>query len=260
LYSQFEAKKRTKYSPAHQDSKPEYTTMSNSKNMKDVILNCFEEWDSDRNGYITQIELMKVLVKIGVSKKIIPEIFKQVDKDHNGKVDYKEFLNWVYGKKAWAPQAVQEYITRDEVPQEALEEFLKFLLYLKDDAKVLNKYDAEGRLVTNTFIFGKEGNATTDAVWEQKYKKLKDLFDACDPKRIGKISLTEFKACVSSLGSAKYTFLEGDVQKPVQNDKDHLFVRRDNMLEEIFHLMDVNHDKIMTFEEFEQAFNTFHGL
>lgn len=154
-------------------------------------MNAFREWDSDRNGYISQSELRRVLVHIGLPGSEVGNVFKAMDANKDGNVDYDEFVSWLYG--GTVSQEVQDYVNRTDCPEEALDDFFDFMKAVKAET------------TTN-----KKGETI------EKYKKLRDLFDAIDLNGSGKISMSEFKAGVKSLGH----------------------VCDDGMLEEIFELID----------------------
>merc|ERR550525_587864 len=64
------------------------------------ILEMFRRWDVNGDGVITKDELQQVLVSVGMTENDAASTFAAVDADRNGKVDYKEFVNWLYSKSA----------------------------------------------------------------------------------------------------------------------------------------------------------------
>jgi Ca2+-binding EF-hand superfamily protein len=54
----------------------------------------FEEIDTDKNGYLTFDEFQKLLSKLelGISHNELGLLINEADDDHNGVVDYKEFV------------------------------------------------------------------------------------------------------------------------------------------------------------------------
>eukprot|EP00927_Polykrikos_kofoidii_P036599 TRINITY_DN30898_c0_g1_i1.p1 TRINITY_DN30898_c0_g1~~TRINITY_DN30898_c0_g1_i1.p1 ORF type:complete len:241 (-),score=57.07 TRINITY_DN30898_c0_g1_i1:41-763(-) len=67
------------------------------------VLAAFREWDVENRGYITQPQLKKVLVEVGVEDEQIPKLFSLADTNKDGQIDYEEFVAWLF---AIAPNAV----------------------------------------------------------------------------------------------------------------------------------------------------------
>jgi calmodulin len=55
----------------------------------------FKQFDEDKNGTISALEIQKLLKKLGdnLSDKELNEIIRGVDSDGDGKIDYEEFVN-----------------------------------------------------------------------------------------------------------------------------------------------------------------------
>eukprot|EP00747_Dinoflagellata_sp_TGD_P169262 gnl/TRDRNA2_/TRDRNA2_197810_c0_seq1.p1 gnl/TRDRNA2_/TRDRNA2_197810_c0~~gnl/TRDRNA2_/TRDRNA2_197810_c0_seq1.p1 ORF type:complete len:320 (+),score=74.11 gnl/TRDRNA2_/TRDRNA2_197810_c0_seq1:77-961(+) len=71
--------------------------LENAQNQR-RMLEAFQKWDLDQNGFISEEELTTVLM--AVNPKYTPEMCRQMliaaDKNNDGKVDYQEFCAWVF--------------------------------------------------------------------------------------------------------------------------------------------------------------------
>jgi len=67
---------------------------------KKMMMETFKRWDLNADGFITKDELERVLRLLGVSSADISFIFTAVDKNADGKVDYTEFVDWLYSGSA----------------------------------------------------------------------------------------------------------------------------------------------------------------
>lgn len=63
---------------------------------KQSAIALFRVWDRDGDGFISEMELREVLGKLGLPLDVVHMIFMSADKNHDGMVDYSEFLDWVY--------------------------------------------------------------------------------------------------------------------------------------------------------------------
>ena len=61
-------------------------------------IEAFQAFDTDKNGYLDREEFLKVLSDYGgeVSEFEKQAIFTNVDINHDGKIQYKEFVNYWY--------------------------------------------------------------------------------------------------------------------------------------------------------------------
>lgn len=73
---------------------------------KDKISEAFKKWDVNNEGLISEQELGRILVALGVPQDDIPTIFAHADAKKGGNVDYMGFINWIYTS---AKQASSEY-------------------------------------------------------------------------------------------------------------------------------------------------------
>lgn len=62
------------------------------------IMEAFQAFDTDKNGYLDREEFLKVLSDYGgeVSEFEKQAIFSNVDINHDGKIQYKEFVDYWY--------------------------------------------------------------------------------------------------------------------------------------------------------------------
>lgn len=63
---------------------------------KQMIVETFRRWDLNADGYIVMDEFRRVLSILGVSDSDITGIFNAADKNADGKIDYTEFVDWLY--------------------------------------------------------------------------------------------------------------------------------------------------------------------
>ncbi|MCQ2819434.1 MAG: EF-hand domain-containing protein [archaeon] len=65
-------------------------------NSADPIIDAFEVFDKDKNGYITVNEFKAILkmVKSNLSDEELEDIFKISDISEDGKIDYQEFVHF----------------------------------------------------------------------------------------------------------------------------------------------------------------------
>lgn len=79
---------------------------------KDMILDLFRKFDNNCDGYIDREELIKIFAKISpdsFTHKKVEQIFKVVDVNHDGMIDYKEFVDWLMnGSPSKKPQRMSD--------------------------------------------------------------------------------------------------------------------------------------------------------
>ncbi|KAI5595186.1 hypothetical protein BDE02_03G121200 [Populus trichocarpa] len=69
------------------------TMHMNRMEREDHLYKAFEYFDKDKSGYITMEELEQALVKYNMGDtKTIKEIIAEVDTDHDGRINYEEFV------------------------------------------------------------------------------------------------------------------------------------------------------------------------
>jgi len=67
---------------------------------RDSILAVFRKWDLKGDDHISEAELRQVLSSLGLDKQKIHLLFQEIDTNKNGKICYKEFVNWLYGAES----------------------------------------------------------------------------------------------------------------------------------------------------------------
>ena len=72
-----------------------------SQGEETILLRNFKYFDSDNDGFISLNEWFKAVEKIGVvvpSLGDLEQLFCVYDLDGDGKIDYREFVNILYGR------------------------------------------------------------------------------------------------------------------------------------------------------------------
>merc|ERR1719355_271334 len=89
------------------DAAPAPTALADdTSGKKEKISEAFKKWDVNNEGFISEQELGRILVALGVPQDDIPTIFAHADAKKGGNVDYMGFINWIYTS---AKQASSEY-------------------------------------------------------------------------------------------------------------------------------------------------------
>jgi len=147
---------------------------------KQRIIEIFNKHDSDGDGTLSKGELRTVFLACGTKPHEIDEIFRRVDKDGDGKVSYKEFLDWIFSKDDAAAAVKEDSFGGPKTADQALQQFVELLqgIAREERESVKDKY-----LKPAGKVLG-----------------LKYFFDKIDMNGSGKISGSEFKAGVKSLG------------------------------------------------------------
>lgn len=78
-----------------------------AKEEEEAISATFKKWDTKGNNVITKKELKYVLTQLGVDKSQVSAIFQEVDYNYDGKVDWREFVYWLYKGKT-APATLKQ--------------------------------------------------------------------------------------------------------------------------------------------------------
>lgn len=139
------------------------------ENMND-LKHAFAQFDKNDDGFISKQELAEAMSKLGhiISNEELDEIIKAVDKDGNGLVDFKEFIN---------------LMDNNCLVQNVDEEMLH----------LFNMIDRNN----DGFITEKEIKTMMKGLGEKVRKKdIRKMIKEADENRDGKISFNEFKTMV----------------------------------------------------------------
>lgn len=70
-----------------------------SQKMDDLvkIQAAFRSWDKNNDGGIDKDEFKEVLVSIGVAEDDLLGMFEKADLNHDGRINYEEFITWIQG-------------------------------------------------------------------------------------------------------------------------------------------------------------------
>ncbi|CAJ1337008.1 unnamed protein product [Effrenium voratum] len=74
-------------------------TASDSNDTKSRVIKLFRQWDASGDGRISQEEMCRVLVKLGMSDEDSKKVFQEADTNSDNFVSYHEFVYWLYGAK-----------------------------------------------------------------------------------------------------------------------------------------------------------------
>lgn len=89
---------------------------SKKESDEEIIRSCFTVFDQDCNGVISESEFKYIFTEIGHFPEYqIDDIFKEVDIDGNGQIDYDEFAQMVRTyllEESGAPEDAAPEITR----------------------------------------------------------------------------------------------------------------------------------------------------
>ena len=72
-------------------------TVSNGSQDEFVLRKLFSDFDSDRNGTISEVELSALLAKLGVcdDNKYLCALMKKIDCNNDGRIEFSEFVYFV---------------------------------------------------------------------------------------------------------------------------------------------------------------------
>mmetsp|Transcript_70609 Transcript_70609/g.199338 ORF Transcript_70609/g.199338 Transcript_70609/m.199338 type:complete len:510 (+) Transcript_70609:82-1611(+) len=69
---------------------------ADSNPLKEVIMEKFRKWDVNGDGFISKDELQHVLCTLGLTEAEVVRIFSTADSNRDDKIDYNEFVSWLY--------------------------------------------------------------------------------------------------------------------------------------------------------------------
>jgi len=150
---------------------------------KEHILNMFDEWDGDKNGSISCMEMRKVLIEIGLKADQVKALFQQIDANRDGEISFTEFTNWLFSTGEEAKEA-KKFVYRTESPKEALSEFMAAIKEVSEgdaDLKaIFAQIDASGNKSVNMTEF--VAGAKTLGIHMDE-KMLQKIFSFIDTER-----------------------------------------------------------------------------
>mmetsp|Transcript_126978 Transcript_126978/g.220115 ORF Transcript_126978/g.220115 Transcript_126978/m.220115 type:complete len:258 (+) Transcript_126978:1-774(+) len=70
----------------------------NAKDYEDYVIQSFQEWDLDANGFISDEELADVFTEMGLkmSQRQVQELLKDMDNDRDGHISYPEMVAYLF--------------------------------------------------------------------------------------------------------------------------------------------------------------------
>lgn len=65
-----------------------------------LIKQCFRQWDTDRSGFISKVDLERVLVRLlppgeTLTAADVDNLMAEADRNRDGRIDYNEFVEWL---------------------------------------------------------------------------------------------------------------------------------------------------------------------
>lgn len=141
----------------------------------DSLFGLFKRCDGDDSGTLSRGELRSALVSCGMRGSDVDTIYQAMDTNHDGQINYKEFVSWLHKGSAEAAQMVKPIAgigSGPKSPEEAILELMESVNEMKDAPP------PEGA---------------------KKATTLKDVFKKLDTNGSGKISMSELKAAMKSV-------------------------------------------------------------
>lgn len=118
------------------------------------IISTFKNWDRDGNGQISMEELIEVLSILGVAREEAADIFKRVDMDKSGYIDYTEFVAWMFGSASDdLPEGTENKLWKKEVMKQVMKEATvgdaekAMAIIRRDNIMDINEADSDGTTV-----------------------------------------------------------------------------------------------------------------
>jgi len=180
---------------------------------KGRIVTIFRAWDKSGDGFITQAELERALVAMGMPAEGAAEMMAAADVNKDGKVDYEEFLAWVFQPEskqvlqnmaaalAEAPRAAPAKSSNLNAPLEALSSFWK--AYKAEDPREADSEEEGGQVESNEQApeesnavaegdaDAKDDGAAPDAAQYRAFKGKEELLEALTDPAVSHVDLSE---------------------------------------------------------------------
>ncbi|KAI0219184.1 putative calmodulin-like protein 2 [Lamellibrachia satsuma] len=184
-----------------------------------ALQEAFDEFDKDRDGYITSSELMDVMTSLrqNVSDKEIHQMIRSVDTDGKGKVSFEGFVSFMMSRQR------QQSVTEEEM----LEAF--------------HVFDSDG----DGYITGEDIRKTMRQLGEELSEAdIKDMITEADLDKDGRINFSEFVILM------QHRFIKSG---QVLDSNGAFTPHQKGELRIIFSLFDKDHDNNISMDEVMQV-------
>lgn len=141
----------------------------------DSLFALFKRCDGDDSGTLSRGELRSALVSCGMRASDVDTIYRAMDTNHDGQINYKEFVTWLHKGSDEAQRLVKPIAGIGSGPKSAEEAMVELMESVNDM---------------------KEAPPPEGA---KKPTTLKDVFKKLDTNGSGKISMSELKAAMKSV-------------------------------------------------------------
>lgn len=141
----------------------------------DCLFGLFKKCDVDDSGTLSRGELRSALVTCGMRGADVDKIYQAMDSNHDGQINYKEFVSWLHKGSAEAEVLIRPIAGLGSGPKNA-EEALLELMESVNEMKDAPPPEGSKRATT-----------------------LKDVFKKLDTNGSGKLSMSEMKAAMRSV-------------------------------------------------------------
>mmetsp|Transcript_12690 Transcript_12690/g.37763 ORF Transcript_12690/g.37763 Transcript_12690/m.37763 type:complete len:212 (-) Transcript_12690:119-754(-) len=136
--------------------------LHDSEEGKDLLMSTFASWDSSGDNLISKSELKHVLVRLGLRGVDADKLFKAMDANRDGNINYQEFVDFLY--KGSAEAVMMDPVVATKSVRQAMVRIQELLEGKKDEAK-----NDKGKMFSD-----------------------RDVFECLDLNRNGKLSVSEF--------------------------------------------------------------------
>lgn len=141
----------------------------------DSLFALFKRCDADDSGTLSRGELRSALVTCGMRSADVETIYGAMDRNHDGRIDYQEFVAWLHKGSDEAEVLIRPIAGLGSGPKNAEEALMELM---------------------------ESVNAMKDAPPPEGSKKattLKDVFRKLDTNGSGKLSMSEMKATMKTV-------------------------------------------------------------